>query len=222
VTQSAKKIKPPVEYKQGYPVKEEIINSITHGLGAILAIVALVILIAKAAHHGTIWHLVSFSIFASMLFMLYLFSTLYHALVSRKAKNVFARMDHAAIFLLIAGTYTPFLLISLRGPWGWSIFVVVWALAITGVVIRSIFLVRFRKISTVIYLLMGWSILLAYNTMLINVPALSIRFLVYGGLAYSVGVIFYVWRKLPFHHAIWHLFVLAGSLMHFFAVLYLI
>lgn len=208
--------------KKDYPLGEEIANSITHGLGALASVAALVILNVKAARYGTAWHVVSFSIYGLTLFLLYLFSTFYHALSHRGAKNVFARMDHAAIFLLIAGTYTPFMLTSLRGLWGWSMFAVIWSLAVTGVVIRSIYLSRFRVISTIVYILLGWSFLIAYRQIIQNIPMPSLMFLLYGGICYTVGVIFYVWRKLPFHHAIWHLFVLAGSILHFFAVLRLV
>lgn len=197
---------------------EEIVNSITHGIGALLSIAALVILIIVAGQHGDIWHLVSFSIYGSTLILLYLSSTLYHSFSSPKIKNLFARFDHISIFLLIAGTYTPILLTSLRGIWGWTLFVIIWVMALAGAIIRSIYLHRFRKLMVAIYLVMGWLALVASRQIYERLPGISIWFLVLGGVAYSIGVIFYNWRKLPYSHGIWHLFVLAGSALHFFAI----
>lgn len=197
---------------------EEIVNSITHGIGALLSIAALVILIIVAGQHGDIWHLISFSIYGSTLILLYLSSTLYHSFTSPKIKNLFARFDHISIFLLIAGTYTPILLTSLRGILGWTLFVIIWTMAVAGAVIRSIYLHRFRKLMVSIYLVMGWMAILAAKQIYERMPEISIWFLVLGGLSYSIGVIFYNWRKLPYSHGIWHLFVLAGSILHFFAI----
>ncbi|MFY9151523.1 MAG: hemolysin III family protein [Prolixibacteraceae bacterium] len=197
---------------------EEILNSITHGIGALLSIVALIILIIIAGRHGDIWHLVSFSIYGSTLILLYLSSTLYHSFTNPRVKNLFARFDHISIFLLIAGTYTPILLTSIRGVWGWSLFGVIWGLAIVGAVIRAIYLHRFRKLMVAVYLLMGWMFVLAGKQIYLHLPSISLSFLLWGGIAYSVGVIFYMWRKLPYSHGIWHLFVLAGSMLHFFAI----
>jgi len=201
---------------------EEIINSITHGIGALLSIVALIVLIMVAGQHGDIWHLVSFSIYGCTLILLYLSSTLYHSFTNPKLKNLFARFDHVSIFLLIAGTYTPILLTSLRGAWGWTLLVVIWTVAITGAIIRSIYLHRFRKLMVAIYLIMGWMFVLAAKQIYLYLPTISITFLVLGGIAYSVGVIFYMWRRLPYSHGIWHLFVLAGSVLHFFAIYYIV
>ncbi len=200
--------------------KEEIFNSVTHGIGTLLSIAALVLLIVFAAIKGNVWHVVSFSIFGSTLVLLYLSSTLYHSFTKEKVKNLFARFDHAAIFLLIAGTYTPFLLTELRGTLGWVLFGIIWAVAITGVVIRSIYLTKFRKFMVGLYLAMGWMFVVAIGPMMKNLPVISIIFLFLGGLMYSLGVIFYAWRKLKYGHGIWHLFVLAGSVMHFFSVIY--
>ncbi len=199
---------------------EEIFNSISHGIGTLLSVAALVTLIVFAVMKGSVWHVVSFTIFGSTLVLLYLSSTLYHSFTSEKLKNLFARFDHAAIFLLIAGTYTPFLLTSLRSNLGWVMFGIIWGLAITGVVIRSIFLTRFRKLMVALYLGMGWLMIIAVGPMMENLPKISLLFLLLGGIFYSVGVIFYVWRNLKYGHGIWHLFVLAGSIMHYFAVLY--
>lgn len=208
--------------KPDYSPGEEIVNSITHGLGVLLSISALVLLVVRAVLYGTIWHIVSFAVFGVTLIILYLFSTLYHSMTHRATKSVFARMDHAAIFLLIAGTYTPFMLTSLRGVWGWSFFGVIWGMALLGVVLRSIYLTRFKILSTVMYAVMGWSFIIAYKAIIAHVPSFSVRFLFYGGLAYTVGILFYLWKKQPYAHSIWHLFVIAGSVLHFFAVYYLL
>lgn len=198
--------------------KEEIVNSITHGIGALLSVVALVVLIVVAGKHGDVLHLVSFSIYGVTLILLYLSSTLYHSFSSPRIKNLFARFDHVSIFLLIAGTYTPILLTSIGGAWGWSLFGVIWGLALVGAVIRSIYLHRFRKLMVAVYLLMGWMFVIAGKQVYLSLPSISLTFLILGGIAYSVGVIFYMWRKLPYSHGIWHLFVLAGSVLHFFAI----
>lgn len=201
---------------------EEIINSITHGLGALLSIVALVVLIIIAGRNNDFWQLVSFSIYGSTLIILYLSSTLYHSFTGPKLKNLFARFDHVSIFLLIAGTYTPILLISIRGIWGWTLLIIIWTVALIGAVIRSIYLHRFRKLMVAIYLIMGWMFVLAGKQIYLNLATESLVFLLLGGIAYSVGVVFYLWRKLPYSHGIWHLFVLAGSILHFFAIYYII
>jgi len=201
-------------------IGEEIFNSITHGIGTLLSIAGLVLLVVFAAIKGNVWHVVSFSIFGSTLVMLYLSSTLYHSFTREKVKNIFVRFDHAAIFLLIAGTYTPFLLTALRGALGWTLFGIIWTVAIAGVVIRSIYLTRFRKLMVAIYLIMGWLFVVAIGPMMKNLPGLSVLFLFLGGVMYSIGVVFYAWRKLKYGHGIWHLFVLAGSIMHFFSVIY--
>ena len=198
---------------------EEIFNSVTHGIGTLLSIAALVLLVVFASIKGNAWHIVSFSIYGATLVLLYLASTLYHSFKKEKIKNLFARFDHAAIFLLIAGTYTPFVLTTIRGALGWTIFGIIWGLAITGVVIRSIYLTRFHKIMVGIYLAMGWMFLIVIVPMVRNLPVSSIIFLFLGGAFYSIGVIFYSWKSLKYGHGIWHLFVLAGSIMHFFSVL---
>jgi hemolysin III len=202
-----------------YTIGEEIASSITHGIGAALSIAALVILVVLAAKQGDAWRIVSFSVYGTTLILLYLASTLYHAIQHRGAKKVFRILDHSSIFLLIAGTYTPFLLVSLRGRWGWSLFGVIWALAITGIVFKAIFIHRMKKLSVVIYILMGWLILIALKPMLANIPKAGLWWLAGGGLAYTGGVVFYAMKSVKFAHAVWHLFVLAGSICHFFAIL---
>ncbi|MDP2113361.1 MAG: hemolysin III family protein [Bacteroidota bacterium] len=198
--------------------KEEIVNGITHGIGALLSVVALVVLIMVAGNYGDALQLVSFSIYGVTLILLYLSSTLYHSFSGSRIKNLFARFDHVSIFLLIAGTYTPILLTSIGGVWGWTLFGVIWGLALVGAVIRSIYLHRFRKLMVVVYLFMGWMFVIAGKQVYLSLSSISLTFLILGGVAYSVGVIFYMWRKLPYSHGIWHLFVLTGSILHFFAI----
>ena len=202
-----------------YSLTEEIAHSITHGVGLVLSVAALAILVALASLHGDAWHVVSCSIYGSTLVLLYAASTFYHALPAPRAKSVFRVLDHAAIYLLIAGTYTPFLLVSLRGGWGWSLFGVVWGLALFGVLQEAGVMLRVRSFSLVSYLGLGWLAAIAVKPMFDSVPAGGIALLVLGGLAYTGGVVFYCWRRLPYNHAIWHIFVLAGSILHFFAVL---
>lgn len=216
---AGRRIKKEAQYRT-LTVGEEIFNSITHGIGALLSIAALVILVVFAVIKGNAWHVVSYTIFGSTLVLLYLSSTLYHSFSKERIKNLFARFDHAAIFLLIAGTYTPFVLTVIRGALGWTLFGIIWGLAITGVVIRSIFLTRFRKLMVGIYLAMGWMFLMAIVPIVKNLPAVSIAFLFIGGACYSLGTVFYAWRNLKYSHGIWHLFVLAGSILHFFSVFY--
>jgi hemolysin III len=213
MTESKEKYIPP------YTIGEEIANSITHGIGTALSIAALVLLVVFASMAGKPWQIVSFSIYGTSLIFLYLASTLYHSFQSPKVKKVFKILDHSAIYLLIAGTYTPFLLIAMRGGWGWSLFGVVWGLAVIGIVLKAIFVFRFKVFSIILYLTMGWLILISSGKLFSSVPASSIIWLITGGLLYSSGVIFYIWKKLTFNHAIWHIFVLSGSICHFFAML---
>lgn len=201
-------------------VAEEIVNSITHGIGIPLSIAALVTLVVFAVQRGNVWHIVSFSIFGASLVACYTASTLYHSFTRKEMKELFARFDHAAIFMLIAGTYTPILLTTIRGTLGWVMFGIIWGIALTGMVIRSIYLYRFRKLMVAIYLIMGWMFVFILKSVILNMPQVSLILLLAGGLSYSVGTIFYAWRKLPFGHGIWHLFVLGGSTLHFFAILY--
>jgi len=205
-----------------YSLAEEIAHSITHGLGVLLSIAGLAVMVAYASLNGSAWHVVSCSIYGASLILMYSSSTLYHAIHHPVAKALLRRFDHAAIYVLIAGTYTPFALVNLRGPWGWSLFGVVWGIAIVGVVLEFVRLKRFRRLSLVLYLGMGWIVLAAINPMLDRVAPGGLLLLLLGGLCYSFGVIFYVWRRLAFHHAIWHLFVLAGSVLHFFSVLFFV
>jgi hemolysin III len=198
---------------------DEIANTVTHGIGLILSIAGLVVLLVLAILRGTAWHIVACSVYGASLIALYSASTLYHAVVSPRLKRALRIFDHSAIYLLIAGTYTPFLLLDLRGPWGWSIFGVIWAFAAAGVVFKLWFVDRVPRLSTAVYIAMGWLVLVAAKPVLTHVPAVTLLWLLAGGLFYSAGVIFYAWKRLPYNHAVWHLFVLAGSTCHYFAIL---
>ncbi|WP_128894945.1 PAQR family membrane homeostasis protein TrhA [Longirhabdus pacifica] len=201
-----------------FSVKEEIANAISHGIGTLLSIAGLVLLVVYSSLYGDAWHIVSFSIFGASLVILYLFSTLLHSLPKGKAKNVFEILDHSAIYLLIAGTYTPFLLTILRGPLGWTMFGIIWGMAATGIVLKVFFVKRFVILSTLCYIAMGWMIIIAYKPLISNFSAEGMTWLVIGGVLYTLGTIFYVWKKVPYHHAIWHVFVILGSVAHFFAI----
>lgn len=196
----------------------ERFNSISHLVGAALALAALVVLVVFASLQGDPWKIVSFSIYGTTLFMLYTFSTLYHSLHGR-AKIIFQKLDHAAIYLLIAGSYTPFTLVTLRGAWGWSLFGIVWGLAIVGIVLDSLHRDGPRVYQMVIYLLMGWVVLVALYPLLQNLPTGGMILLVLGGVCYTGGMVFYALDdKMNHAHGIWHLFVLAGSVSHFLAI----
>lgn len=202
-----------------YSLGEEIAHSVTHGVGAILSIAGLTVLVALAALRGTAWHVVSCAVFGSTLVVLYTISTLYHSVTHPRVKRVLRMLDHAAIFLLIAGTYTPFTLVNMRGGWGWALFGVVWGLALLGIAFKMTSSNRFRLLSVPLYLLMGWLVLIALKPLVDSVAPTGLALLVAGGLAYTVGIGFYAWKNLPYSHAVWHLFVLVGSLLHYFAVL---
>ena len=199
---------------------EELVNSITHGIGAGLSVAALVLLIVYASIYGNAWHIVSFTIFGVTLIILYTASTLYHSARKMRRKAKLNKFDHASIYILIAGTYTPYTLVTLRGGWGWTIFGIIWALAIAGVVFKVWFYsTKYRRVSAILYLLMGWIIVIALRPLINNLSTPGLIWLFIGGLSYSFGVIFYLWKKLPFAHSIFHLFVLGGSIAHFFSIL---
>ena len=202
-----------------YTPGEELANSLTHGVGVLLAIGGLALLVTLAALRGDVWHVVACSIYGAAMVVLYSASTLYHAVSKPRAKSALQVFDHAAIFLLIAGTYTPFTLVSLRGPWGWALFGTVWGLALVGIVIEIAFPGRWPVFSLVLYVAMGWVGVVAVKPLLSALPTGGLVLLLLGGLAYTGGVVFYVWKRLPYGHAIWHVFVLAGTVLHFFAVL---
>jgi hemolysin III len=203
------------EYSRG----EVLANWLTHGIGLLLSVGGLTLLIVFSSLRGDAWHVVSFTVFGLTLLFLYTASTLYHAWRSDRGARLLLKLDHAAIFFVIAGTYTPFLLVSLRGAWGWSLFGVIWGLCGAGAVFQLIFGDRFRLTSTLAYLFLGWLILVAIKPMIAVVPAGALWLLLAGGLCYTAGTVFYRWHQLRYHHAFWHTFVLAGSTCHFLAVL---
>jgi hemolysin III len=198
---------------------EELANSITHGIGLALSGAGLVVLVVFAALRGNVWHVVGVSVFGATLVLLYSASMVYHIVRSPRAKRVWKILDHSSIYLLIAGTYTPFTLVNLRGGWGWTLFGLVWGLALLGILFKVFFVERYVIASTAVYLAMGWIVVIAVKPLLTLVAGGGIALLLAGGLAYSLGVVFFAWGKLPFNHAVWHLFVLAGSIFHYFAVL---
>ncbi|MGB7434318.1 MAG: hemolysin III family protein [Candidatus Acidiferrum sp.] len=198
---------------------EELANTITHGIGLLLSITGFVVLLVLAILHGGASHIIACSIYGVTLISLYAASTLYHAAVSPGLKHALKIFDHSAIYLLIAGTYTPFLLVYLRGAWGWSLFGVIWGLAFGGVVFKLWFVDHFPHVSTAIYVAMGWLVIIAAKPVLAHVPVPTLIWLIAGGLLYSFGVVFYAWRRLPYSHVIWHVFVMGGSACHYVAVL---
>lgn len=207
-----------------YTLGEEIFNSISHGVGALLAIAGCAVLIVSCAVHGSgAKAIVSASVFGASLIILYTMSTLYHALTNPTAKRVFRVFDHDTIFLLIAGTYTPYVLCCMEPMWlGWTIFGCIWGAAVLGIVFSSVNLEKFSKFSTICYVLMGWGIILAIKPLYLTLSKFSLIMLIVGGLCYSLGVIFYKKHKIRYFHSIWHLFVIAGSILHYFSVLYAI
>lgn len=199
---------------------DELANSVTHGIGLVLSIAGFVALLVIAIVRGGAWQIVSCAIYGVTLICLYACSTLYHGLSTRRVKRIFGIFDHSAIFLLIAGTYTPFLLVNLRGAWGWSLLGIVWGLATVGIVLKVWFVNCHSILSTGLYVLMGWLALIAVKPLFEAVPTIGLIWLLAGGLMYTVGVAFYAWKRIAYNHAIWHLFVMAGSTCHYFAVIY--
>lgn len=199
--------------------QDELANALTHAIGVALALAGLAVLVTLASLHGSERQIISYSIYGVTLVLLYAISTAYHGVRVPRAKRVLRVLDHAAIYLLIAGTYTPFSLISLRGAWGWSLLGIIWALAATGVVFKVFFIGRFPRASVVVYLAMGWLALVAVRQLFAHLPPAGLILLFAGGAFYTVGVLFFAFDYKRFHHAIWHVFVLAGSVCHFFAVL---
>lgn len=197
--------------------REEVANVLTHGLGVLLSIAAMIGMIVTA--HGDVLETVSAIVFGTSLILLYASSTLYHAFTSVKAKGIFQALDHACIYLLIAGSYTPIMLISLRGTWGWTLLCVVWFMALAGVIIKTVLPgKKDHWISTALYVVMGWLVVVAFGPLLRSVPPAGIAWLVAGGLSYTLGIVFFQWHRLKYHHAIWHLFVLGGSACHVVAI----
>ena len=205
--------------KSFYSKGEEIANAVTHGIGTLLAISALVLLIVFSTHYGNTWYVVSYTIYGACLVLLYLFSTLYHSIINKRAKRVLRIFDHASIYILIAGTYTPFALTILRNHGGWIIFGVVWVAAVIGITIKVFFTGKFEVVSTIVYVVMGWLIVFYLKTLIANLPTAGVVLLVSGGIIYTLGAVLFLFDKIPYNHAIWHLFVLAGSTCHFLCIL---
>ncbi len=199
-------------------IREELANSITHGLGTVLAISGVSVLLTLASQSGDAFQIISIAIYGSTLILLYLISTFYHSFHSPRIKEFFRLADHSAIYLLIAGSYTPFALVSLRGGIGWTVFGAVWGLALVGIIFKFFFRFRFHFLATGLYIFMGWMALLIINPLFQALPLWGFLLLVASGLSYTLGMIFYAWDRLPYNHAIWHGFVLLGSICHFFAV----
>jgi len=220
LSQTDKQGEQKMENNERFNLKEELFNSISHGAGVLFAITALVLVSVFAAKTGDAWKIVSGVIYGVSLVALFLASTLYHSFPKGKVKDVFEIIDHSAIFLLIAGTYTPFTLVNLRGPSGWTIFGIVWGLTLVGIVFKIFFVNKFVVFSTFIYILMGWLIVFAMGPLAENLSPNGLFWLVMGGVLYTLGTPFYIIRKIPLHHGIWHLFVLAGSVCHFITVFF--
>jgi hemolysin III len=199
---------------------EEIANSVSHGVGVVAALAATPFLVLGAARRGGAFAIVGASVFAGTTVVLYVASTLYHALPRNRAKRVFRVIDHSAIFILIAGTYTPFALGALRGGWGWTLFGVVWGLAVLGITLKFVAGIRYPRLSTTLYLAMGWLALIAIRPLWVHVPVAGWLWLIAGGLAYTAGIAFYAAERVRYGHFVWHLFVLLGTVCHFFAVLW--
>lgn len=198
--------------------REELLNVLTHGAGAVAALAGAAVLIVLAAVRGSVWEVVGISVFATSLVALYSASTLFHAVRDARLKARLKLLDHAAIYLLIAGTYTPFMIVELRGGWGWSLFGVIWGLAVVGTALKLCFLGRFPRISTLVYVAMGWLGLIAAGPLVRALDAGTLGWLLAGGIAYTAGTPFYHGRRLPYSHAIWHVFVVVGSVCHGIAV----
>lgn len=198
---------------------EEIANAITHGIGALLSVAGLVLLIVYSSLYGTAWHIVSFTIFGTTMLLLYFSSTMVHALRPGKAKDVFEIFDHSSIYFFIAGTYTPITFIVIQGALGWTIFGIVWGLAIGGTIFKVFYVKKYLFTSTILYIVMGWLVVIGWGRIVSTLSTPGIVWLVIGGIFYTVGAVFYVWRGFKYHHMIWHLFVIAGSVAHFFCVL---
>ena len=205
--------------REAAALREELANSLTHGCGLALSLAGLPILIWLSWTRGTVWHLVSCAVYGSTLVLLYASSTAYHSCRSENWKRVFQIFDHSAIYLLIAGTYTPFTLITLRGPWGWTLFGLAWTICVVGVLLKALAAHRFLLASYVMYVVMGWMVVVALKPLLAHLTSLGVEWLFAGGIAYTAGLVFFAWDTLPFNHAIWHVFVLAGSACHYMAVI---
>ncbi len=212
-------MRPRTESKIAADIGEELVNALTHGLGAVAALAGGAVLVTLAALHGDAWQLAGAIVFGVSLLLLYVASTLYHAVAHPSTKARLKVVDHCAIYLLIAGTYTPFTLIGLRGPWGWGLFAAIWTLALAGVVFKLYFTGRFKQLSTLIYIAMGWLVLVAFKPLLGALDGWTLGWLLAGGACYTLGTVFYHRPSLRYSHAIWHLFVVGGSVCHYVAVM---
>ncbi len=201
-----------------YPPQEEKLNILTHALGFLLSVAGLVLLVVHAARNGTAWHVVSFSIFGTSLILLYAASTIYHLSTTPQRRSRLRVVDHAAIYVLIAGTYTPFVLVTLNGALGWTLFGITWGLAVIGIILKLFFTGRYELLSTLMYVGMGWLIVFAISPLNASLPADGLFWLFLGGIAYTLGAVLYAIHKIPYNHALFHGFVLAGSASHFIAV----
>ncbi len=199
---------------------EELANGITHGIGLALSVVGLIALVVLSVMRGNAWHIAGCTTFGVTLVLLYAASTLYHSLHTPRLKRILKILDHAAIYLLIAGTYTPFALVNLRGFWGWTLFSLVWGLSVFGILWKLFHVERFQIVSTLVYIAMGWLVLIAIKPVMSAVPLSGIVWLATGGLFYTVGVLFFALKRVPYNHAIWHVFVMAGSICHYLAVMF--
>lgn len=206
------------EVPEAYHPAEELANRLTHGIGAVLSVAGLVLMVVYSALYGDAWIVTSTAIYGASLVILYTASTLYHTFKSDRMRRFFQKLDHSAIYVLIAGTYTPFTLGPLRGGWGWTLFGIVWGFAVVGVVLKLFFAGKADVLSTIAYLVMGWIVVIAIKPLVATLPREALWWLIGGGLSYSLGTIFYLWEKLPFNHAVWHLWVLGGSVCHWIAI----
>lgn len=204
--------------RERYTPSEEIANGVTHGVGLGASLVGALLLVVLTALHGDAWQVVSSGVYGATLVTLYTASTLYHSFRGDRAKRALRVFDHCAIYLLIAGSYTPFALVSLRGPWGWTLFTLVWGLTVAGIVFKVFFTGRLDRLSTAVYVLMGWLCVVAAKPIIQAVPPGALWLLLAGGVLYTAGTVFYHNRRVPYSHAVWHLFVIGGSVFHYLAI----
>lgn len=218
MNQDSTSCSPSVVFEGEYSLGEEIANGITHGIGAVLSVAGLTLMVLLAVTQGDMARITSALVYGMSLILLFVTSTLYHSFQSPRIKSIFQILDHCAIYLLIAGTYTPVLLISLRGAWGYSLMAIIWSLALFGIFFKVLWREQFPKLSLLLYILMGWLIIVASTQMFANIPTGGLVLLLMGGVIYTAGTLFFVWDRIPYNHAIWHLFVLGGSICHFLAI----
>ncbi len=199
---------------------EEFANSITHGIGLALSLAGLAALVVLALARGSFWHILGCSVYGATLVTVYAASTLYHGLQKPRLKHIFRTADQVAVYLLIAGTYTPFMLVNLRGFWGWLLLTIVWALSLTAIAFRIVFADRHKAVTMSLYVVIAWMAIIAVKPIITTVPIGGLAWIGAGGAAYMTGLVFFAWDRLPFNHTIWHLFVMMGSVCHYFAVMF--